>query len=47
MAHFDLYSVQQVEVEVEQGLISHKTHYRSSRGRVLRIKWPTKSGKAL
>ena len=25
---------------VEQGLTSHQTHYRSYRGRVLRVKWP-------
>jgi len=25
-----------------QGLTSHQTHYRSYRGRVLRVKWPNK-----
>ena len=28
------------KVEVEQGLTSHQTHYRSYRGQVLQVKWP-------
>jgi len=28
------------EIEIEQGLTSHQTHYRSHRGRFLQVIWP-------
>ena len=33
-------TVYKIEIETEQGLTSQWTHYRSFRGRFLRIKWP-------
>jgi len=30
----------QCEIEIEQGLTSHQTHYRSYRGRYLQVIWP-------
>jgi len=35
------------EVEVEQGLKSHQTHYRSYRGQVLWVKWPNQQKRFL
>ena len=32
---------------VEQGLTSHQTHYRSYRGRFLRVRWPNQQCQAL
>ena len=34
-------------VEVEYGLTSHQTHYRSYRGRFLRVRWPNQQCQAL